>query len=132
MTDYKGIEISTVDTYNANIFVGTKDSGISYISSDIYDYCQRYCNEVRLCVNVKMTQFVYVGGQETGFEIGLINYPRFPKSKQEIQKLALDLAIELKALYNQKRVSVVFSDKTIMLGENDHGKGTKGSDTERM
>lgn len=41
-----------------------------------------YCYEVGLCVTVTPTDFIYTGGEESGFVIGLVNYPRFPDSRE--------------------------------------------------
>lgn len=38
---------------------------------------QRYCDDVGLCVTITSTRFVFTGGYEMGFRVGLRNYPRF-------------------------------------------------------
>jgi hypothetical protein len=52
---------------------------------------------------------------ESGHAVGLINYPRFPAEPKDIKQKTLDLAKILKKMAGQERVSVVFSDETIML-----------------
>lgn len=42
------------------------------------EICRAYCDEVGYCVTVTPTSYVYTGGEESGFIVGLINYPRFP------------------------------------------------------
>lgn len=59
--------------------------------------CREYCM-VGLCVTIQAVTFVYTGGEEFGVEIGLINYPRFPDTKENI----LNKAIELAALCRDK------------------------------
>ena len=44
--------------------------------------CRETCLSEGLCVTIEPTHFIYTGGEETGFKIGLINYPRFPTSKE--------------------------------------------------
>ncbi|HEY7823728.1 MAG TPA: hypothetical protein VIG24_12880 [Acidimicrobiia bacterium] len=39
---------------------------------------EKYCDAVGLCVSITSTRFVYTGGWEMGFRVGLRNYPRFP------------------------------------------------------
>ena len=39
---------------------------------------QNFCNEVRLCITITPTNYVYTNGAEHGWRIGLRNYPRFP------------------------------------------------------
>lgn len=59
---------------------------------------RKYCKEVGLCVTLDKTKFIYRGGEEDGFVVGLINYPRFAKDDLEIweqsKKLANILLIE--------------------------------------
>lgn len=36
------------------------------------------CLQEGLCVTVEPTTFIYTGGEEIGYVVGLLNYPRFP------------------------------------------------------
>lgn len=65
-----------------------------YLSGDIFvikQICREYCM-VGLCVTIKEVLFIYTGGEEYGVEIGLINYPRFPDTKENILAKAIKLA----------------------------------------
>ncbi|ASV44595.1 hypothetical protein [Agrobacterium phage Atu_ph04] len=57
--------------------------------------CQEYCDAVGLCVTVDSTEYVYSGGSESGFTIGLINYARFPKTREDVWHHARTLAVHL-------------------------------------
>lgn len=57
--------------------------------------CREYCFDVGLCVTVHGTEYIYTGGQESGLIVGLINYPRFPASQEEINEKAEKLAMLL-------------------------------------
>lgn len=65
----------------------------------VENICKNYCTKVGLCVTVTPTNYIYKNGSESGFTIGLINYPRFPESPDQIfrhaEKLAFDLAVVL-------------------------------------
>lgn len=65
--------VNSNDTFQATIFVA---GNIHLIEFE----CQKYCDEVGLCVTVEPVKFIYTGGDETGARVGLINYPRFPES----------------------------------------------------
>lgn len=54
--------------------------------------CRKYCLTEGLCVTVSPTLFIYTGGEEFGVEIGLLNYPRFPSSKEGLMATAKELA----------------------------------------
>lgn len=53
------------------------------------------CLKEGLCVTVEPTTFIYTGGEEDGFVVGLINYPRFPAERGQISQRARQLALEL-------------------------------------
>lgn len=83
----------------------------------MYNICQIYCDTDGLCVNVMPTKFIYTNGNEDGCCIHLINYPRFKTTKKRIRNHAIRIARLVKDLLRQQRVSVVFDDKTYMIGE---------------
>lgn len=41
-----------------------------------------------LCVTIEPTTFIFKQGEETGYVIGLLNYPRFPESAESISDRA--------------------------------------------
>jgi len=47
--------------------------------------------------------------------VGLINYPRFPATKAQVQEHAMNLAEILLKKMEQQRLSIVYPDKTVML-----------------
>lgn len=57
--------------------------------------CRKECRREGLCVTVEPTKFIYTGGEEMGFVVGLINYPRFPASEAAILQRAAGLAAQL-------------------------------------
>ena len=57
--------------------------------------CREYCFEVGLCVHVEPVDFIYTGGEEFGFKIGIINYPRFPADESALRDTATALAKRL-------------------------------------
>jgi hypothetical protein len=113
-----------VETYSAIIYVGFRvgrTSNPTHGMNTIAD-ARRIVHEyvaVGLCVTMTPTEFVYTGGGEPGVAVGLINYPRFPSSHQAIYDHAIALGEKLRVGLNQFRVSVVFPDKTVMLGMDD-------------
>jgi hypothetical protein len=55
------------------------------------------CLREGLCVTVEPTTFIYTGGEESGYVVGLINYPRFPtefSSLVDRGRLLLHLLLE--------------------------------------
>lgn len=80
-----------------------------FIAGDLYKIrtvCRHYCL-CGLCVTVTPTEFIYTGGAETGAEIGLINYARFPMEAEKIDEHMFALAKLLMNACCQKSCSVV-------------------------
>lgn len=50
------------------------------------------CMREGLCVTIEPTTFIYTGGEEGGFVVGLLNYPRFPCEPPVLWERALQIA----------------------------------------
>ncbi len=74
--------------------------------------CREYCFAVGLCVTVEPVDFIYTGGEEAGFRVGLINYPRFPSNTADIEAHATNLAEALMRRLCQHSHSIVGPDQT--------------------
>ena len=48
-----------------------------------------------LCVTVEPTTFIYTGGEETGFVVGFLDYPRFPTTDEALWNRAFSVAEKL-------------------------------------
>jgi hypothetical protein len=110
------------ETFWAKIFVGCRPGYGKLLywewdekKREAHRLCQEYCDEVGLCVTITDTKFIYKDGDEPGIIVGLINYPRFPDSEQNIRNLSMNLANKLMIELKQNRVSVMFPDRTVML-----------------
>lgn len=86
-----------------------------YMAGDIDTakrWLRRECYERGLCVTVMPTDFIYTGGEESGFCIGFVNYPRFPSSAEELFTRAKNIACALIVECCQKTALVVGSPHT--------------------
>jgi hypothetical protein len=73
------------------------------------------CLREGLCVTVVPTHFIYTGGEEVGFEVGLINYPRFPSTPDAIRARAMHIADLLLVGGSQHSILVMTPDETLRL-----------------
>ena len=48
-----------------------------------------------LCVSISDEEYIYTLGNEAGIVVNLINYPRFPKTEEELLAQGLELAKHL-------------------------------------
>jgi hypothetical protein len=67
---------------------------------------------VGLCVTVEPTTFIYSGGEEQGYVVGLVNYPRFPATVLDIDTKAHTLAQLLLEKTFQKSALMVTPNST--------------------
>jgi len=95
-----------VPSYPVSIFIAGR-------ASDIEDQCRTYCDEVGLCVTCTPTCFVYTHGEEEGYIVGLINYPRFPSTPEDIWAHAETLAERLRVEASQDSYTIQAPDKTV-------------------
>lgn len=107
--------IKTVPTFTATIYVGLKERSSGVVWDESRDKIQAYVNAVGLCVTHTRTEFIYTNGKEPGFIVGLINYPRFPSSQEQIKAHAIAIAEMLLKACKQMKVTVVMPTETIML-----------------
>ncbi|MBB4861599.1 hypothetical protein HNP46_000410 [Pseudomonas nitritireducens] len=74
--------------------------------------CRKECQRDGLCVTIEPTQYIYTGGEEAGFVVGLSNYPRFPAMPETILARARDLGKKLLGELNQGSFSIMTPDRT--------------------
>ena len=55
------------------------------------------CLREGLCVTIEPTTFIYTGGEEQGYVVGLVNYPRFPSEPAALVERARALMLKLLA-----------------------------------
>lgn len=48
-----------------------------------------------MCVSISEEEYIYTMGNETGIVVNIINYPRFPKTHEELLTIAKDLGEHL-------------------------------------
>lgn len=75
--------------------------------------CREYCFEVGLCVTIEPVDFIYTGGEESGFRVGMINYPRFPTTLEALHERATALADRLMNRLCQQSYSIVGPGLTV-------------------
>lgn len=116
------MEKKSVPTITAQIFLGLREGYTDKVHSldDLKEFLHGYCDK-GLCVTVTPTTFLYKRtpedpiGREDGAIIGVINYPRFPTSRESIERTAEEIAALCKDKYKQNRVSIVYADTTVMI-----------------
>lgn len=80
--------------------------------ADAEKVCRHFCWDVGLCVTVTPTNYIYTGGEQSGFVVGLINYPRFPALPNVIEETAERLAKALAEELCQKSWTIETHSQT--------------------
>lgn len=81
----------------------------------IEQVCSDFVTEVGQCVNVKPTNYIYTYGEQSGAEIGLISYPRFPSNLEDIRRLAVILCERLLDECNQESATIIDNEQAIYI-----------------
>ena len=64
------------------------------------------------CITIAPTKYIYRGGEELGYVVEYINYPRFPKDEDVIKTEAKQLANRLLDETFQRSYTIVFPDES--------------------
>lgn len=84
-------------------------------ADDARRVCRQHCMAVGLCVTVTETTFIYTGGEETGVRVGLVNYPRFPSTPEELFAKGEALAEKLITALCQWSALIQSNDRVLWL-----------------
>lgn len=112
---------SVFQSFDGKIYAGLKDTDTGQIFPFAYaeTIVQEYVNQVGQCFSVTRTEYIYSNGREPGVIVGLIHYPRFPAGQDKLKQQTLELAKRLLIGLKQYKVTVAFTDGTIMLSRED-------------
>lgn len=101
-----------VSTYYVKIFI----AGPIEIAKQIL---REECFAEGLCVTIEPTLYIYTGGEEVGYVVGLVNYPRFPKTEVEIYNRAYKILSTLVEKTFQKSAMLVTPNTTKFISLKD-------------
>lgn len=71
--------------------------------------------EAGLCVTIEPTLFIYTGGEESGYVVGLLNYPRFPTTTEALTERARSLMQKLLDGTHQHSALMVTPDGSVWI-----------------
>lgn len=110
-----------IKSYNVQIYCGLKEGYEGKIHSleSVEDLMQKFVDEKKECVTVTPTRFIYTQGSEPGVIVGLISYPRFPKTDLEIKNRAIEIGKVLLMAFKQNRLTITTPEESIMLETED-------------
>jgi hypothetical protein len=98
----------TLPTYQIKIYL----SGSIEVAKQII---REYVLERPMCVTIEPTTYIYTGGEEVGYVVGMLNYPRFPIPSNELAVRASILAEMLIKKTFQRSALIVRPETTTWL-----------------
>lgn len=111
------MKTATVPTYFVRLYMA---GSIEDAKRQLRQEC--YPPNDGLCVTVEPTTFIYTGGEEAGFVVGFVNYPRFPSPPAELWARAREIACRLIPALRQWSALLVASDRTEWLNAKPEGQ----------
>jgi hypothetical protein len=99
------MKIVTEPTYTVRLYL----SGPIEVAKQLI---RAECMREGLCVTVEPTLFFYTGGEEAGYVVGLLNYPRFPTTPEALRVRAHDLMLKLLDSTHQHSALMVTPEST--------------------
>jgi len=104
--------MKTLPTYQIRIYM----SGPIEVAKQVL---REHFMDRPLCATIEPTTFIYTGGEEAGYVIGLLNYPRFPTPPNELNVRAAILAeLLLEKTFQRSALIVRPEDTTWITREN--------------
>ena len=80
---------------------------------------RREAKQQGLCVTIEPTTYVYTGGEELGYVVGFINYPRFPAEPSSIWARAEKLAEVLKTETYQSSYTIMDPTQSVWVSDRE-------------
>jgi len=114
------MNIMKAATYEVKIYIGSREGyhGPKFEKKDLLKEIANFQTaggkERRDMTSVRVTDTQFLAGEHTekGWEIGIINYPRFSTGKDYLNRFAHDLAYHLLYTFKQNRMSIVMQEET--------------------
>ena len=83
------------------------------------EICRKFC-EGGMCVSVSPVNYIYTGGEQSGVVVTFINYARFPRLPEDLNRDAIALANELLVGLHQTSFSIEYPDQTVFYSNRDY------------
>lgn len=99
-------QTETVETWHVDIFMAGDIAQAKQIARE-------FCYENGFCVTIEPCLYIYSGGEEEGFRVGIMDYPRFPLGKVELNDRAYVLAGLLRYRLRQASFTMTTPEETV-------------------
>lgn len=101
------ITITEAPSYTVDIFIAGSRAAAT-------EALREFCLSGE-CVTVCEADYVYTGGLESGVRVGLINYPRFPRTPEVLWERGTEIGRFLIERLHQQSCTVAATDRSAFL-----------------
>lgn len=105
-------------TYTVDIYMA---GDIAHAKQILRKYCLK-----GFCVHIHPVDYLYTGGEEIGFKVGIVNYPRFPTETKQLLSDAKEIANLLIEGLHQHSALIISPANTIWITRREESQPTKG------
>lgn len=120
------MKIKNAPAYEAKLFMGSRErydgnkvSTEEEVAAAVSEFQATYAENGVPPVRITPTRFIHLKYQERGYELAVINYPRYDIPIRILENFMLELGKFLLARFNQNKVSVVFPEEIYVLEADD-------------
>ncbi len=103
------------ETWTAHIYVG---GDISHARQKL----RELCFPKGLCATITPTEYMYAGGEESGFVVGMIQYPPFMETEKGLLEKAVKVGKALAENAFQWSFTIVTKEKTFYFSRRKRAK----------
>jgi hypothetical protein len=117
------MNVKTEETYTVRLYL----SGPVEVAKQVL---REECMREGLCVTIEPTTYIYTGGEEAGYVVGLLNYPRFPCEPDALWTRAEAVAVLLLRMTFQHSALMVAPDVSRWLTLREESGGERSGSAE--
>ena len=117
------MKIKNEKTYEVKLYLGSKEryDGKEFTFEELTKFIGEFQKDRDDACPLRITQchFMFEDYLEQGWEVGVINYPRFPKTEHELWRFMCHLGESLLIHFNQNRITVIDPEHTHMFEQDE-------------
>jgi hypothetical protein len=120
------MNIKNAPSYEAKLFMGSREryDGDKIYSEDevaaaVAEFQETFADNGIPPVRITQTRFVHLKYQERGYELAVINYPRYDIPIRILENFMIELGKFLLVKFNQNKVSVIFPEEIYVFEVDD-------------
>jgi ferredoxin len=100
------VAIAVCKTWTASIFMAGDIGTAKQVARE-------FCRTVGFCLSIRPERFIYTGGEESGFCVTVIQYPKFQQPEHELWDVTVFIADLIRDRCCQRSYTIISTDRTL-------------------